>query len=76
MKAIADNQRFPIGTQYKPIGKSGRRSTVSDVHRTYNSDGELVRLRYVATSQLMGQTLTEYDICDATIARGGGLDHA
>lgn len=62
--------RFSIGTQYLTRGKHPRLCTVTDVLRTYNSAGELVRLRYVATHEFMGQTLTDSDVCDTTIAMG------
>lgn len=61
--------RFAVGTTFRSHGKHPRECTVVDVWRTYNSMGELVKLRYVATHQFMGQTLTDYDVCDTTIAR-------
>lgn len=64
------DQRFPIGTQYLTRGKHPLLCTVVDVLRTYNSRGDLVRLRYVATHQFCGQTVTDGDVCDTTIARG------
>lgn len=63
-------QRFPIGTQFRTRGKAPRLCTVVDVLKTYNAAGELVRLCYVATHEFMGQTLTDSDVVDATIARG------
>jgi hypothetical protein len=41
-----------------------------DVLRTTNSKGELVRLRYVATHDLAGQTVTDYDVVATSIAMG------
>ena len=72
MITIIDNQRFAIGTVYTPRGKAKRPCTVVDVLRTYNSKGYLVRLRYVSVHEFMGQFVYEYDVCDATIAMGGG----
>lgn len=63
-------QRFAIGTRYLTRGKAPRLCTVTDVLRTYNSANELVRLRYVATHEFMGQTMTDGDVCDAAIAMG------
>lgn len=63
-------QRFPIGTTYTPRGKVARLHTITDVYKTYNSAGDLVRLRYVATHVFAGQTVTDYDVCDTTIAMG------
>jgi hypothetical protein len=61
--------RFPVGTQFYSTGKHPRLCTVTDIWRTYNQAGELVRLRYVATHEFMGQTLTDRDVLETTIAR-------
>jgi hypothetical protein len=63
-------QRYPIGTQYRTRGKAPRLCTVTDIYRTFNSAGELVRLRYVATHDFCGQTLTEIDVVQTTIDMG------
>jgi len=65
-------QRFPIGTRFALRGKGSRLATVVDVWRTYNLAGELVKLRYVATHEFAGQTVTDSDVVDTTIARGLG----
>ena len=70
MKEIPDNPRFAIGQQYIPSGQARRVYTVADILRTYNARGALVRLRYVGVTQFMGQTLTDHDVCETTIARG------
>jgi hypothetical protein len=62
--------RFSIGTKYQTRGKQPRTCTVVDILRTYNSKGELVKVRYVATHELMGQTVTDHDVIDTTIAMG------
>ncbi len=62
--------RYTIGHQYMPIGKYPRLCTVTDIYSTYNSRGELVQIRYVSTHEFNGQTITVYDIPEATIARG------
>lgn len=63
-------QRFEIGLEY--IDRKGRTCTVTDVLRTYNSAGELVRIRYVAQHTFLGQTVTDSDVLDTTIARALG----
>lgn len=73
MKPISDAPRFPIGASYTPSGKAKRQYVVTDILRTYNAAGELVRLRYVGKSEIMGQPLFDHDVCDTTIARGGGV---
>ncbi len=62
--------RFPIGTQFRPIGKKDRLCTVVDFHTTRNLAGEIVREHYVATHSFMGQTITDLYVCETTIARG------
>jgi len=63
--------RFNIGTQFKSAGKHPRLCTVVEVLRTFNSKDELVRIRYVATHPgPIGGVVTDYDVCDTTIARG------
>lgn len=61
---------YPIGTQYRTRGKASRLCTVVDVLRTFNSKGELVRLRYAATHELVGQQVLETDVVGTTIAIG------
>lgn len=63
-------QRFAIGTKYTTRGANPRLCTVVDVLRTYNSAGDLVRLRYVSTHEFLGQTLENGDVTDTTIAMG------
>ena len=63
-------QRFQIGQQYKTRGKHPQLCTIVDVHRTYNSANELVKLRYVTSHQFCGQTVLDTDVVDTTIAMG------
>ena len=51
---MAIEQRFAIGTKYKTRGKAPRICTEVDVLRTYNSAGELVKLRYVSQHEFLG----------------------
>lgn len=64
------SQRYPIGTMFRPIGRHSKVCTVTDFLRTYNSRGDMVRVRYVAQHQFLGQTITDHDVAEATIARG------
>lgn len=62
--------RFKIGTKYTARGKQKRECTVTDILKTYNSAGELVKIRYVATHEFCGQIITEHDVVETTIAMG------
>lgn len=62
--------RFPIGTQYKTRGKAPRLCTVVDILKTYNSGGELVRIRYETMHEFCGQAVISHDVVDTTIAIG------
>lgn len=62
--------RFPIGTKYATRGGAPLQCTVIDHLTTRNSAGAVVSERYVSTHQFCGQTVTDSDVVDATIARG------
>jgi hypothetical protein len=62
--------KYPIGTKYSTRGKHPRLCTVTDIWKTYDSKGDLVRKRYVATHDMLGQTVTDRDVVEVTIARG------
>lgn len=62
--------RFKIGQKFTPNRKHARECTVTDILKTYNSKGELVKIRYEATHEFMGQLVTDYDVTDTTIAMG------
>lgn len=61
---------YEVGTQFLSGGKHPRLSTVTDIWTTVNYLGEIVHVRYVATHEFMGQTITERDICAVAIAKG------
>lgn len=61
---------YAIGTKFMTRGKAPRECTIVDIHTTTNSAGEVVKVRHVATHAFLGQTITDYDVCDVTIARG------
>jgi hypothetical protein len=56
-----------IGTKYK--NRKGQTCTVTDIHTTTNTAGEVVRVRYVAAHEFCGQNITERDIPETTILR-------
>lgn len=62
--------RFLIGTRFLTSGRHPRLCAVTDIYRTYNTDNELVDVRYVAEHEFCGQKVTEYGIPDATVAMG------
>jgi hypothetical protein len=61
---------YPIGTEYITRGKNPKRCKVIDIHKTYNSKGELVKTYYVATHEFMGQIVTDHQVPTASIAMG------
>jgi hypothetical protein len=58
------------GVQFMSTGKYPRLCTVVDIYKTYNVANELVKTRYVATHDFMGQPIADYDVCAVTIQRG------
>lgn len=64
-----DKHTYPVGTKFHSGGKRADVCTVTDVLTTYNLAGDVVRIRYVATHQFMGQTVTDSDVVAVTIAR-------
>ena len=60
--------KYQIGQQFKTRGKSPKLCTVTDILKTFNSKGELVKIRYVAEHQLMGRAIVDHDVCETTIA--------
>jgi hypothetical protein len=64
-------QTIQIGTKYyerKSNGKKNEKiSTVIDILSTYNSKGELIRTRYIASRDYLGQDLINYDVVGTTI---------
>lgn len=62
--------KFQIGQRYKTQGKNSKICTIKDIHKTYNSSGEMVKLRYVSEHEFLGQMVIDYDVLETTIARG------
>jgi hypothetical protein len=50
--------------------KNDRVETVTDILKTYNSAGDLVKTRYVAEHDFLGQKVTDRDVCLVTIVKG------
>jgi hypothetical protein len=67
---IASQPRFALGTRFILYRKYKRIDTVTDIWRTYNLKGELVRISYVGEHSIDGHTVTDYDVLETTIARG------
>ena len=62
--------RFPIGTKFMTRnGKVSRVCTVSDHMTVTNSQGIVVKRYYQATHEFCGQSVTDHEVCDTTIAR-------
>ena len=64
-----NQMRFPIGTKFIPRGLDSIHEVI-DYHITSNSNGEVVKERYVANHIFMGQEIKTSDIAETTIARG------
>ena len=70
MTTIERQPRYAIGQQFTTRGKARRLCTVVDILTTYNSAGECVDIRYVATHEFMGQVVTDRTVTETTIAMG------
>jgi len=53
-----ERKEYPIGTQFVPYGGKRPKETVIDVLKTYNSKGELVKVRYLCAHNFCGQKVT------------------
>ncbi len=59
-----------IGLKFvRPWTKRKDVETITDIYETRNSAGELVRTRYVATHEFMGQQMVDSDIVIVSIQR-------
>lgn len=61
---------YPIGTQFKTRHKNPRLCTVIDIHTTYDSNGVVVKTRYVSSHDCLGQQVVDYDVVQTTIDMG------
>ena len=69
-RVLPKGAKFPIGTKYMTRGKNKHECTVIDIHSTFNVSGEMVKFRYVSTHIFCGQTMTNYDVPQASISLG------
>jgi len=61
---------WPLGTKF--IRYSSKRrdiETIVDIHTTTNNSGKVVSVKYVTSHDLMGQTVKDYTVPAALIAR-------
>ena len=69
-EVITMKPRFDIGTTFiRYSSKQKVPETITDILTTTNSAGEVVKIRYVTKHQFCGQSITDVDVCDATISR-------
>ena len=65
-----NNADYPTGTQFLSWGRNKKLCTVVDKLTTTNRAGDVVQVRYVATHEFCGQTVTNHDVPASSIARG------
>lgn len=70
MSTTALQARFKVGDTYRTRGKHPRLCTIRNILSTYNLQGELVCIRYVADHELNGQVITDYEVCETTVLMG------
>ena len=70
MSREVNEPRFDIGTVFTTRHEHPRVCTVTNILRTYDITGTLVRVRYIAAHEFMGQLVINSDVVDATIALG------
>lgn len=61
--------RFKIGHKFLKGNREKHECIIIDILKTYNSDEELVEIRYECQHNFLGQTITHIE-GDTTIARG------
>ena len=67
---MTSDVKFMLGTHFIPRGdKAHCIYTVIDVWRTFNWQGDLVKVEYVAEHSLAGQRIESHE-CETTIAMG------
>ena len=67
--SLGPTPKFPVGTQYQPIGKPYV-CTVINYLVTRSMDGDIYRVRYMSTHTRLDQRLVDDDVLETTIARG------
>jgi len=61
---------YKIGTTFVRKGARKVLETVVDILTTTNSSGEVVKIRYVADHEYMGQIVRDSDVLQTTISMG------
>ena len=70
MNNSAERQaKFSIGQEFTTKEKHPKKCKVADIYKTYNAEGNLVKLRYVVKFEVAGQTITDYEVPEVTIVR-------
>lgn len=69
-REVEKSPKYAIGTKFTTRHKIPKLCTVVDILKTYNNAGELVKIRYVASHEIAGQTILDKDVVDTTIAMG------
>jgi len=72
-----ETSRINIGHQVITRSNRKRRciDTVTDILRTYNNDGELVKIEYIAEHEFCGQSVKTV-LCGTTIKMGETIKEA
>ena len=61
--------RYKVGQKFiLRRGKKIQERAIVDIYKTFNNAGELVKTRYVTQHTFLGQPVTDYDVCETTIA--------
>lgn len=60
--------RFSVGQKFYSHGKNPKLCTVLDILTTYNLAGEVIRIRYVAEHEILGQKVIDHDVLETSIA--------
>jgi len=65
------NPKYPIGTQFRKRGRKNQSVyTVKDYITSFNSTGDMVGQRYIASHVFCGQEVFDHNVPEATIALG------
>lgn len=65
--------KYPIGFKFFNRGKRKDLCTITDFLTTKNIHGEIIKTRYVATHDFLGQTVTDYDVTENSITMSIGM---
>jgi hypothetical protein len=65
-----NGRSFWSGARWENSLKNERRCLIVDIYYTYNLLGKLVKFRYVAQHEFMGQLVTDYDVPETSVDMG------